>query len=84
MEEETTVEEKKELKAKPVSLIGQIVAAVWVAGWTSWQNAQDIIAGRHIDVLDIGLSGLLIVACFSPVYLNLFMDKIRDIKWGTK
>lgn len=74
--------EKKEIKAKSASLWGQIVAAVWIAGWNSAQFTRDIIAGQHISGNDIIFSGLAIAACFTPVYFNLIMDKIKEIKAG--
>lgn len=76
---EEVQEEEKKLKAKPVSLIGQIVAAVWVAGWTTFYMIKNI---ETISVWDIVISGFAIAACFTPVYFNLIMDKIRDMKIG--
>lgn len=77
--EETSVEEKKELKAKPVSLIGQIVASLWVAGWSAFHIIKNV---STIQITDIIYSGLAIAACFSPVYFNLLLDKVKEIKWG--
>lgn len=76
---EEVQEEEKKLKAKPVSLIGQIVAAVWVAGWSSFFIIKNI---QTVNIFDIILSGFAIAACFAPVYFNLIMDKIKDIKLG--
>lgn len=78
-------EEKKEkgVHAKFASLWGQIIAAVWIAGWSTAQNIKDIIAGNHIDIKEIIFSGLAIAACFTPVYFNLIMDKIKEIKLGS-
>lgn len=77
-------EEKKEkgVHAKSASLWGQIIAAVWIAGWSTAQNIKDIIASNHIDIKEIIFSGLAIAACFTPVYFNLIMDKIKEIKLG--
>lgn len=75
-------EEKKGVKAKSASLWGQIIAAVWIAGWSTAQNIKDIIASNHIDIKEIIFSGLAIAACFTPVYFNLIMDKIKEIKLG--
>ena len=81
MEEITTNEnETKGIKAKGVSLWGQIIAAVWISGWNAAQFARDIVKGQHISGNDIILSGLAIAACFTPVYFNLIMDKIKEIK----
>jgi hypothetical protein len=68
-------------KAKDVSLIGQIVAAVWVAAWC----ATKFISGglQNIQITDIILSGCGEAACFTPVYFSIVMDKIKDIRFGT-
>lgn len=80
MSEETEkTEEEKKLKAKPVSLIGQIVAALWVAGWSAFNFTKNV---SGIKITDIIFSGLAIAACFSPVYFNMLLDKIKEIKWG--
>jgi hypothetical protein len=74
--------ESKGVKAKGASLWGQIAAAVWIGGWNTAQFIKDLAAGTHIDGRDIIVSGLAIAACFTPVYFNLVMDKIREIKLG--
>lgn len=79
---DTPTEEKKGIKAKGASLWGQIAAAVWVGGWNAAQFIKDLIAGRPLDVKAVIISGLAIAACFTPVYFNLLMDKIREIKLG--
>ena len=81
MSEEKPAEEKK-VHAKNASLWGQITAAVWIAGWNGAQFIADIAAGRTIDGRSVILSGLAIAACFTPVYFNLIMDKIKEIKLG--
>ena len=83
MEENTTTEnEKKGIKAKGASLRGQIAAAVWIGGWTAAQFARDIFKCQHVSATDIILSGLAIAACFTPIYFNLIMDKVKEIKLG--
>ena len=74
--------EEKEIKAKSVSLIGQIIASVWVGGWCAAQFIKDIINGNHIEITDILISGFAIAGCFVPVYFNMIMDKIKKIKFG--
>ena len=74
--------EEKEIKAKSVSLIGQIIASVWVGGWCSAQFIKDIVNGNHIEITDILISGFAIAGCFVPVYFNMIMDKIKKIKFG--
>lgn len=80
--EKTNEVEKKEVKAKSVSLIGQIVASIWVGGWCSAQFVKDIVNGTHIEITDFIFSGFAIAACYTPVYFNLIMDKIKKIKFG--
>ena len=75
-------EKEKGIKANSASLWGQIIAAIWIGGWSTAQNIKDIIAGNHIDIKEIIFSGLAIAACFTPVYFNLIMDKIKEIKLG--
>lgn len=78
MAEEKT-EEKKSFGAKTASLWGQIIAAVWIAGWSAFKFIKGI---NEIAITDFILSGLSIAACFTPVYFNLIMDKIKEIKLG--
>lgn len=68
--------------AKGISLIGQIVAGVWVAGWNAFQFVRDIMGGNHVEVTDIIYSGIAIAACFSPVYISILFDKIKAIRFG--
>jgi len=73
--------EKKGFGAKSASLWGQIVAAIWIAGWSAFKFIKNI---NDIAITDFILSGLSIAACFTPVYFNLIMDKIKEIKFGDK
>jgi hypothetical protein len=74
---ETTVTTQKTYKAKKTSLIAQIIAALWVAIWT---GKNFILNGGSTN--DIIFSGFAIAACFSPVYFNMILDKIKTIKFG--
>lgn len=78
MVEAETTEEKKELKAKPVSLWGQILGAVWIGGFGAFYIIKNIASMNPMMIVWFGIA---IVACFSPVYLNLLMEKIckKDI-----
>lgn len=82
MSDETTAGNEKKVKAKPVSLWGQIIAAVWIAGWNAAGFIRSMRTGGTLDGKDIILSGLAIAACFTPVYFNLIMDKVKEIKLG--
>lgn len=74
--------EQKEtkFKAKNTSHISQIISALWIAGWC----AVAFITGNPIGIFDIIISGLAICASFTPVYFNILLDKIKDIKLGGK
>jgi hypothetical protein len=65
-----------EVTAKGSSLFAQIVAAVWIAGWSGYA----FISGNGIAIIDVILSGIGIAAMFLPVYFSIIMDKIKDIK----
>lgn len=75
---------RKKAGAKTYSLVGQVVAAAWMVFWNSLKFARMIQGGRvaEIDTADIVLSGISIAACFSPVYVSILMDKIKDIRFG--
>jgi len=69
------------IKGKDASLLGQIIAALWVAGWSA---AKYISGGlQNVQISDIILSGCGEAACFTPVYFSIIMDKIKDIRFGT-
>lgn len=72
------------MKAKTTSLWGQIFMAIWIAGWSAYKFVVEIRAGMIIPVTDIMLSGVGVAASFSPVYCSIIMDKIKDIRFGTK
>ena len=76
---ESRKEVKQGLKAKPISLKSQIIAAIWIAGWSAFKFASD---SYSIEINDVIFSGLGIAACFSPVYLSIVMDKIKEIRFG--
>ena len=82
MAEEIKMEKEKGIHAKPASLWAQIIAAVWVAGWCTFQFVKEIMGGNYIPITDFIFSGFAIAACFVPVYFNLIMDKIKEIKLG--
>ena len=63
--------------AKNSSLFAQIAAAVWIAGWHVWKFLQSPL---NIDSGDIVVSGLTIAACFTPVYFNMVLDKIKGTR----
>ena len=81
---ENTPSEKKEKGAKEYSFWGQVFAAFWIGGWNAAQFIKAIISGNHIESTDIITSGIAIAACFSPVYVSILFDKIKEIRFGNK
>ena len=65
------------MKAKKSSLWGQVVAGLWIGGWSAFKF---ISGSSAITVGDIVLSGVSIAAVFTPVYLSILMDKVKGIK----
>ena len=82
MADETTGKTETGIHAKPVSLNAQIIAAVWIALWSGMSSVIRLAHGTDVPIREIVVSGLAIAACFSPVYFNLIMDKIKDWKLG--
>jgi len=72
----------KKAGAKDYSLLGQIFAAIWIMVWSALKFAKGIKSGQAIEVTDIIYSGISIAACFSPVYVSILFDKIREIRFG--
>lgn len=77
---EDSVTKDKKLTAKNTSHISQIVSALWIAGWSAFA----FITGNPVGITDIVFSGLAIACSFTPVYFNIILDKIKDIKLGNK
>ncbi len=67
----------KSHKAKNTSLAAQIIAALWVAVWCAKKFFSN--GGETNDII---LSGFAIAACFSPVYFNMILDKVKSIRFG--
>jgi hypothetical protein len=70
--------EEKPGRAKTLSLIGQVIAAVWIAAWSA---VKFISAPADIGIDDVIFSGVGIASCFSPVYVSIIMDKIKEIRF---
>ena len=68
---EVATEEKKELKAKTVSLIGKIVGALLIL-------VGFILKCLHIfdcEVVDLIKVGFAVMAVFAPIDVNISLDK---------
>lgn len=64
--------------AKNLSLVSQIVAAIWVALWSSFKFIAACKTGQlsNIDIKDIIISAFALAGCFCPVYVSIILDKI--------
>jgi len=60
-------------------MFAQITGAVWIAGCSL---LKFIRVPESIEIKDVIISGIGIVACFFPVTISVVMDKIKDIKIG--
>lgn len=79
-EKETVLTEiaRKKAGAKQYSLAAQIFAAVWVIVLTICKGFGVI----QLEIDDIIYSGITIAGIFMPVYFSIWLDKIRDIRFG--
>lgn len=62
------------ISGKSSSLLSQIIAALWIAGWSAYKFAS---SPDSIGVDEVMLSGVGIAACFMPVYFSIIMDKLK-------
>jgi hypothetical protein len=76
--------EKKEKGAKGVSLSSMVVAGVWIATLSLLKAFWHLLAEKEfgLSMEEILLSGVVLAAVFTPVYLSIILDKIRDIRLG--
>lgn len=70
---------KKTASAKEQSKWAQVIAAIWIAGWSAFKFISN---SAEMTVEDIMLSGIGIAAIFTPVYFSIILDKIKDIRLG--
>lgn len=84
MNEVEDIEEKKGAKPKDVSFKSMIISAVWIGVWTALKAVLPLISGKSlgIEMWEIGLSGFMIGAAFSPVYFSIMLDKVKEMKIG--
>jgi hypothetical protein len=66
------------VKAKESSLASMIISGCWIAVLTILKGI-DLIKLEEDDII---YSGVAIAAVFSPVYLSILLDKIKNIKIG--
>ncbi len=74
-----TEETKKELGAKEYSKLSMIFSSIWIMAGT-------ILIGfgvlKNLSVFDVIYSAVGVVAMWSPTYLSVWLDKIKDIRNG--
>jgi hypothetical protein len=82
------VEEKKKPGAKDVTLVSMVIAGIWIgvlsllkAFWVLFFGAEKTFG---LSMEEILLSGVVMAAIFSPIYLSIILDKIKDIRLGSK
>ena len=77
-------EERKHHHARDVSLASMIVAAVWIGALSLLKCFWALLSTEAfgLEMHEILWSGLVIAAVFSPVYLSIVLDKVRDIRVG--
>ena len=74
-----TEETKKQLGAKTLSKISMIFSSIWIMAGT-------VLIGlgllKNLSVFDVIYSAVGVVAMWSPTYLSVWLDKIKDIRSG--
>ena len=79
-------ETKNNHGAKDVSLASMIVSAIWIGVLSLAKALWGLVGATDkpfgLTMNEIVLSGIVIAAVFSPVYLSIILDKIREIKIG--
>lgn len=65
--------------AKVYSKFAMIFSSLWIAGLTVLKALKLF----EIAETDIIYSGISIVAVWSPTYLSIWLDKIKDIRFGS-
>lgn len=79
MPENTTEPEEKKLTAKALSKAAMISATMWVAVLTIMRGIGLL---RELNETDIIYSGVAMVGFWSPTYLSIWLDKIKQIRFG--
>jgi hypothetical protein len=74
----------KKTGAKNVSLKSMVISAVWISVLSLLKAFWSFISSKGFGLTmgEIITSGICIAAIFSPVYLSIVLDKIKDIKVG--
>ena len=80
----SNIAEKKNGGAKDISLKSMVISAVWIGVLSVLKAFWGFISVKEfgLSMNEIVLSGIIMAAIFSPVYLSVVLDKIKDIKVG--
>jgi len=84
MKTNETDEKKKGTGAKDVSLKSMIISAIWIGVLSLLKAFWALITDKAfgLTMSEIVFSGVIMAAVFSPVYLSIILDKIKEIKLG--
>lgn len=73
-----TEKENKELTVKGCSKWAMIFSSFWIALLTILKGLKVI----QLELKDILYSGIAITAIWSPTYFSIWLDKIKEIRFG--
>jgi hypothetical protein len=78
------IKEGHDHAAKNISLKSMIISAVWIGILSLAKAFWSLVTEKAfgLTISEIVLSGVIMAAVFSPVYLSIILDKIKDIKIG--
>jgi hypothetical protein len=79
-------EKKKAPGAKDVSLGSMVIAGIWIGALSLLKAFWALISSKPFGLTmeEILFSGVMLAAIFTPVYLSIILDKIKDIRLGGK
>lgn len=64
---------------KGSSLWSQIFSALWITGWSAFMFIKN---PADMSFESIIATGIAIPLSFSPIFVSIIMDKIKEIKIG--
>lgn len=67
--------------AKDYSLFSMIFSGLWIITLTLLKGFNVVSLSILEEIIP---SGIAIAGVFSPVYFSIFLDKIKDIRFGDK
>lgn len=74
-EEQTVTPKKKSVaEGKEISKLSMIIGGVWICVGTALVG----LGVLDLTIKDVILSGFALIACYSPIFISVHMDKIID------